>query len=163
MKRLEILQWVPCDSRNDAEARTSERKLIGTLLTSDANTWGYVETSEGWCLRVGYANLGLVPQAIAVDQSMLVGIDEVLVGYDLSTGSTSFTYRMPWVFHEFVKIDDPLLVRDEMGFVSITMDGNELWKSSAPGVIESYSVTSNQNSGKTTDGTNFLFDIPPAT
>ncbi|CAM2179022.1 hypothetical protein BLAT2472_40471 [Burkholderia latens] len=45
------------------EARVTGGKAIGALLTSDANTWGYIETPEVERLSVGYANLGLVPQA----------------------------------------------------------------------------------------------------
>ncbi|SCU75047.1 conserved hypothetical protein [Cupriavidus necator] len=128
MTKLDMLKWVACDYRSDMEARTSGEKVVGTLLTSDANTWGYFQTPEGWHLNVGYANIGLMPQAILAGPCMLVGINECLAGYDLSIGTARFFYRMPLVFHEFVQIGNPLIVRDEVGFVGIAPDGSELWK-----------------------------------
>jgi len=142
------------------EARTSGEKVVGTLLTSDANTWGYFQTAGGWHLDVGYANIGLVPQAVLVDQRMLVGVNECLVGYDLSVGTAYFSYRMPLVFHEFVEVGDPLIVRDEMGFVGIAPDGSELWKFGTEGGVESYTVTTSNISGKTTEGSRFSFELP---
>ena len=81
-----MLKWVSCDSRSDMVARALGHKIIGTLLTEGANTWGYFQTQEGWRVNVGYANAGLIPQALLVDQRMIVGIDECLVGYDLLAG-----------------------------------------------------------------------------
>ncbi|MGS0971334.1 hypothetical protein [Burkholderia glumae] len=159
MTKFDMLKWVPCDSRSDMEARASGEKVVGTLLTSDANTWGYIQTPEGH-LNVGYANLGLVPQATLVRQRMLVGINECLVGYDLSVDTMYFSYRMPLVFHEFVEVGDSLIVRDEMGFVGIAQDGSELWKFGTEGVVESYTVTSSKISGNTTEGSRFSYEIP---
>ncbi|QET05838.1 MULTISPECIES: hypothetical protein [Cupriavidus] len=155
-----MLKWVPCDSRSDMEARASGGKVLGTLLTCDANTWGYFQTLEGSHLNVGYANLGLVPQAVLDGQRMLVGINEYLVCYDLTIGIKCFSFRMPLVFHEFIEIGDSLIVRDEMGFVGIAQDGTELWKFGTEGVVESYMVTSSKISGKTTEGSRFSFELP---
>jgi hypothetical protein len=118
------------------EARTFGQNIVGTLRTSDSNTWGYFQTTGGWHLNVGYANIGLMPQAVLIDQRMLVGINERVVGYDLSVGTEYFSYRMPLVFHEFVEVNDPLIVRDEMGFVGIAPDGSELWKFGTEGGLK---------------------------
>jgi hypothetical protein len=142
------------------EARSSGEKVVGMLLTSDANTWGYILTPDDRHLNVGYANIGLAPQAMLVGQRMFVGINECLAGYDSSVGATYFSYRMPLVFHEFVEIGDSLIVRDEMGFVGVALDGRELWKFGTEGVVDSYTVTSSKISGSTTEGSDFSFEIP---
>jgi hypothetical protein len=160
MTRFDMLTWVSCNSRSDMETRTLGQKVMGRLLTSDSNTWGYFQTVEGWYLNVGYANIGLVPQAALVGERMLVGINECLVGYDLSVGAAYFSYRMPLVFHEFVQIGDPLIVRDEIGFVGIAPDGSELWRFGTEGIVESYMITSSNISGKTMGGGRFSFELP---
>jgi len=91
---------------------------------------------------------------------MLVGINECLVCYDLTIGIKCFSFRMPLVFHEFIEIGDPLIVRDEMGFVGIAQDGTELWKLGIEGIVESYTVTSSKISGQTTEGSRFSFELP---
>ena len=48
---------------------------------------------------------------------------------------------MPFIFHEFVKTDDLLIVRDELGFVGIAVDGSELWKFCTEDIVESYVAT----------------------
>jgi hypothetical protein len=141
------------------EARASGEKVVGALLTSDANTWGYVHTPDGWHLKIGYAKIGLVPQAMLVGQHLFVGINECLIAYDLSVGENCFSYRMPLVFHEFVEVGDSLIVRDEMGFVCIARDGRELWKFGTEGVVDSYTVTSSKICGSTTQGSRFSFEI----
>jgi hypothetical protein len=142
------------------EARTFEQEVVGRLLTSDTNAWGYFETSEGGYMNVGYANIGLKPQGVILGQLLLVGINECLVGYDLSARAAHFSYRMPLVFHEFVDVGDSLIVRDEMGFVGIALDGGELWKFDAGGVVANYVITSSDISGKTLEGLHFSFKLP---
>ena len=159
MVKFDSLKWVPCDSRSDMETRASGHKVVGTLLASDPNTWGYFQTQEGSRVNVGYADIGLIPQALLVNQRMIIGINECLVGYDLLANTPYFSYRMPFVFHEFVEVGDSLIVRDEVGFVGIAADGNELWKFCTEDVIESYTVTLPNISGKTTDGSYFTFDL----
>lgn len=160
MIKFNMLTWVPCDSRSDMEARTSEYKILGTLLTEGSNTWGYFQTPEGFCINIGYANAGLIPQAVLLDQRVIVGIDECLVGYDLLAGVSCFSYRMPFMFHEFVEVGDLFIVRDEMGFVGVAQDGSEQWKFCTKDVVESYAVTSSNISGKTADGLPFSFELP---
>jgi hypothetical protein len=160
MTRLEMLKWVPCDSRSDMEARASGENILGLLLTSDANTWGYIQTPDARHLNIGYANIGLTPQAVLVGQRMFVGINECLIGYDYFLGETYFSYRMPLVFHEFVEIGNPLIVRDEIGFIGIDPEGSELWKFCTEGIIENYTATPSKISGRTMDGSSFSFEIP---
>lgn len=159
MVKFDRLKWIPCDSRSDMEARAFGHKVVETLLTSDPNTWGYFQTPKDCHVNVGYANIGLIPQALLVDRRMVIGINECLVGYDLVDNTLSFSYRMPFVFHEFVKAGDPLIVRDEIGFVGISADGSELWKFCTEDVIESYTVTLSSISGKTADGSHFTFEL----
>ena len=160
MNKFDMLKWFPCDSRSDMEARTFGHKIAGTLLTSDPNTWGYFQALEDCRVNIGYANIGLIPQALLVDQRMIVGINECLVGYDLFANTLYFSYRMPLVFHEFVEVGDLLIVRDEIGFVGIASNGNELWEFCTEDVIKSYTVTSSNISGKTIDGLCFMFELP---
>ncbi|WP_199545352.1 hypothetical protein [Paraburkholderia kururiensis] len=163
MNKFDMLKWQACDSRSDMEARTTGAKVVGTLQTSDANAWGYICTPDGWHLKIGYANIGLVPQAVLVGQSIFVGINECLAGYDLSVGVMRFSYRMPLVFHEFIDVSDSLIVRDEMGFVCMAQDGRELWKFITEGVVDSYEITASTIRGCTVDGLEFSFVIPNST
>jgi hypothetical protein len=160
MKTVESAHWMPCDSRSDMRSRTSGRSVLDELETSGANTWGYFEIPQGLQLNIGYADVGLEPKSVLVGDKILIGIDECLACYDISTHSKCFSYQMPWIFHEFVAIGDPLIVRDEMGFVCLTLEGKELWKFGTPGIIESYKVSMEQIIGKTTDGQSFVFDRP---
>jgi len=160
MTRFDMLRWIPCDSRSDMEARASGEKNVVTLLTADANTWGYIQTSEDWRLNIGYANIGLIPQSVVVGKRLFIGINECLVGYNLLNGAGCFSYRMPFVFHEFIKVDDSLIVRDEMGFIGLTLNGNELWKFGTESVIKSYAIVESKIIGKTIEGKCFLFNLP---
>jgi hypothetical protein len=155
------LQWVPCDSRADMEARGSQSVAVhGMLLTSDSNSWGYFQTPNNRQIHVGYANVGLLPQAVLFGDRVFVGINECLVGYNLSVDISCFSYRMPFIFHEFVEAGDRLVVRDEMGFVGLSMNGAELWKFCTSGIINRYSVTLSDISGEMIDGERFFFEIP---
>ncbi|VVE84025.1 hypothetical protein PSP31120_04439 [Pandoraea sputorum] len=91
---------------------------------------------------------------------MFVGINECLACYDVSRCAMHFFYRMPFVFHEFVAIDNLLIIRDEIGFVGISLDGDEIWKFVTDGVIENYEMTSSKIKGWTTDGSSFSYQIP---
>lgn len=159
--KYNFLNWVPCDSHNGMEACVPKSAVIDTLVTSDANTCGYFKTPTGdQYIQVGYASVGLSPQALLLGQRLFIGIDECFVGYDLSNRTRCFSYRMPMLFHEFSEIGDPLIIRDEMGFVGMTQDGNEIWKFMTEGVIESYTITPVNIYGVTTEGLKFLFELP---
>lgn len=154
------LHWVACESRRDMDARIPEHSVVVVLQLSDTNTWGYFRMAERRYLEIGYANVGLIPQAIVVGERVFVGINECLAGYDSATGVQLFSYRMPFLFHEFIEIGGPLIVRDEMGFVGITVAGKELWSFCTEGTIDSYAITSSHISGKTSDGVSFSFEMP---
>ncbi|WP_338860684.1 hypothetical protein [Mycetohabitans rhizoxinica] len=163
MKNLnfEFLRWMPCASYADMEAQGSKVLVIDTLKTDDTNRWGYFYTQNGAHINIGYADVGLIPQAVVIDGRVIVGISERLVGYDLFNNALYFSYRMPFIFHEFIEIGDSLLiVRDEMGFVGIAHDGAELWKFCTEGVISNFKVGSSNISGETVDGEGFTFKLP---
>ncbi len=126
--------WVACDSRADMQSRLlgqNQTRVLAPLVTEDPNSWGFLQISGNHSafLPVGYADLGLEPTAVSLDNAVFVGIAELVVGLDLSTGVTLFEYRMPTVFHEFVRIDQhEILLRDEIGFVLLSCSGEELWK-----------------------------------
>lgn len=158
---FEFLRWIPCASYADMDAQGSKVLVIDTLQTDDPNSWGYFQTPDGSHINVCYANVGLIPQAVAIDGRVIVGIDERLVGYDLSNHTIYFSCRMLFIFHEFVEISDSsLIVRDEIGFIGLAHDGTELWKFCTEGIIDSFAITPYNISGKTMDGDNFTFDLP---
>lgn len=157
---FDLLEWMPCDSRADMDARANERTVVGTLVASDPNSWGYFQTPDDQYLNVGYANVGLQPQAVVIGARVLVGINECLAGYDLCNRKSYFFYRMPFVFHEFVELDDPLIVRDEVGFIGLTAEGVEVWKFCTEEAINRYEVTPFSIVGETIDGTRFSFELP---
>jgi len=83
-----------------------------------------------------------------------------LVGYDVSSRSIIFKYTMPTVFHEFVRFEkDELIVRDEIGFVGISYDGDERWNFCID-VIANYEINQSIICGKTEEGESFKFSIP---
>lgn len=156
--------WVPCDSRSDLEARLAALrgvKVLRLVETEGANTWGFlnVPSEEPLVLPVGFADVGLVPAAILVDGLLLLGITEVVVGIELSTGALAFRYRVPTVFHEFVRVDENgVLVQDEIGFVLLSLHGEELWKFSRD-LIQDYKLTGNELVVTTLDGERFNVEV----
>ncbi|WP_323072102.1 hypothetical protein [Mycetohabitans endofungorum] len=158
---FEFLRWIPCASYADMDAQGSKVLVIDTLQTDDPSSWGYFQTPDGRHINVCYADVGLIPQSVAIDGCVIVGIDERLVGYDLANNTRYFSCRMPFIFHEFVEIgDSSLIVRDEMGFMGIAHDGTELWRFCAEGVIGSFTIAPYNISGETVDGGRFAFEIP---
>jgi len=155
------LAWIPCDSPADLHARLAGRTVIGQVHTADANTWGYLEVADGRRVEIAYANTGLMPQAVLDGDDLLVGIGECLACFALSTATRRFLYRMPVLFHEFVQVGDPLIVRDELGFVGLARDGAEQWSFATEDLIASYTLAGRQIRGMTASGQAFAFD--PAT
>lgn len=126
--------WVPCDSRSDLEARLAALRGVAVfpvIEAEDANTWGYVKVPAGRpaVLPVGYADVGLTPKVTIANGVLLLGIAELVAGIDISTGALAFRYRMPTVFHQFVRVDERgFLVQDEIGFVLLSRRGEERWR-----------------------------------
>lgn len=111
-------------------------------------------------LVIGYANLGLLPTIIAVADALVVGVDELLVRINKNTFERVFTYRMPTIFHEFLTSSDPIIVRDEVGFVCISASGKEQWRHLTSGPIEAFTMADGWLRGETIDGEGFALPIP---
>lgn len=156
-------RWVPCDSRSDMQARTARLAVIGTLETTDANEWGYLQRDDEQCLHVGYANIGLAPQTALSNDDIVVGINECVAAYRRADGARHFIYRMPFVFHEFLRTGDPLIVRDELGFVGLAPDGTERWSFFTTGPIARCNLTPTHITGETVEGEKFSFPLPAKT
>ncbi|HNN46915.1 MAG TPA: hypothetical protein PKN34_12755, partial [Azospira sp.] len=105
-------------------------------------------------------DLGLLPVAVLFDDRLLVGVDEVLASFDVDTLQKQFSYRMPTVFHEFVSLAAPIIVRDEVGFVGISANGKECWCSLTSGPIRKFAIEHGHILGETIDYEPFDFAIP---
>lgn len=156
--------WVPCDSRRDLEARLAALRGVAVfpvIETEDANTWGYVKVVSGMpgALPVGYSDVGLTPAVTAANGVLLLGITELVAGIDLSTGAVAFRYRMPTVFHQFVRVDERgFLVQDEIGFVLLSRRGEELWRF-CKDLIEEYKLMGDELAVTTFEGDCFRIKV----
>jgi hypothetical protein len=151
--------WKSVESASELTELPAGGYLLAEIQTMDANRWGQFLFPNGMIIKVAYANLGLKPCAVLVGPRVIIGIDELLSCYDMETRRQVFCYRMPSVFHEFLIVDDPLVVRDEIGFVCITLDGHECWAHCTAGPIESFSISADRISGSTIDGDEFSFQL----
>lgn len=154
------IPWIKIGSKNDLVATCDPQMILNQLVTADANEWGYFKLPNEKLLIVGYADLGLIPQGVIYNGNFLVGIDEVLSSFDVSTLQESFTYRMPSVFHEFVSLGELIVVRDEIGFVAISDGGVEVWKFLTNGPINEFFIEREGIHGDTIDGEKFNFSVP---
>jgi len=151
--------WVPCDSRNTLVAQLSPN-VCELFMTDSPNSWGYMIFDSSVIVPVGYADMGLLPVAVKHGDRIFIGIDELLVGYDGAGCSCLFKYKMPTVFHEFVRFDqNELIVRDEIGFVGLSYAGNERWNFCID-LITDYEINQANISGRTEEGESFKFTIP---
>ncbi len=154
--------WINCDSRSDMESRLASIKgnVFETAMASDSSTWGYIAAENNIFIPIGFADVGLPPQFYIHKNTVLVGVSDTLLGYNLSTGKLIFSYKMPTVFHEFVLfLDDNFIVQDEIGFVSLFFAGNEKWVQLCDDMIETYEVNNSSITGKTVEGSSFHFNI----
>jgi hypothetical protein len=151
--------WLPVESRGMLLSNSEATNIVGQIKTSDENSWGYFRVQHDKNFVVGYANLGLSPVAAVVGNYFIVGINEMLAGYNVNGFSPVFVYRMPCVFHEFVSIGDPLIVRDELGFVCISLNGIEQWKYFVNGPINKFEINKTAICGTTIDGEQFSFSF----
>jgi hypothetical protein len=151
-------RWVSCDSRNALVAQLPPN-ACELLMTDSPNSWGYIAFDADVIVPIGYADMGLLPLAMRHGNRIFVGIDELLIGYDWTSRSVLFRYKMPTVFHEFVRFDqNELIVRDEIGFVGISYVGDERWNFCID-VIASYEINQSTILGKTEEGKSFKFTI----
>ena len=154
-----IGKWTSCDSRNSLTAQLTPA-AYGLLVTDSPNSWGYITFDYDIIIPIGFADMGLLPIAIKHENKIFVGIDEVLAGYDEINSSCIFKYKMPTVFHEFVRFDqDELIVRDEVGFIGISYTGDEHWNYCV-GLIATYTIDQKKIVGETEEGEQFEFSIP---
>lgn len=152
-------RWLPCDSRNSLIVKLP-LNTTEILVTDSPNSWGLMVFDPNVIIPIGYADMGLVPVAVKHGDRIFIGIDELLIGYDVSSGACLFKYKMPTVFHEFVRFDEnELIVRDEIGFVGISYAGDEHWNFCID-VIARYKIDQKTISGETEEGENFEFTIP---
>jgi hypothetical protein len=154
------IPWTSVESKSALVAKREQEEIVGQFETADANSWGFFRLPTGKILTFGYADLGLLPMAVVMDELLIVGIDELLVGYNASTLERVFVYRMPSIFHEFLFETGRLIVRDEVGFVGISPDGTEQWKELTDGPIDKFEIDGNQINGTTIDGEKFSFSLP---
>ena len=151
--------WVSCDSRNALFAQLPPN-ACQLVVTDSANRWGYLIFDSAIIIPVGYADMGLIPFAVRFCNKVFVGIDELLVGYEWSSRSILFKYKMPTIFHEIVRFDvDEMIVRDEIGFVGISYVGIERWSFSID-AIANYEIAESLIFGRTEEGESFKFIIP---
>lgn len=152
-------RWVPCDSRSALIAQKS-KNACEQLITESPNSWGYMAFESGTIIPIGYADMGLLPVAVMHGNKIFVGVDELIAAYNWPSNTRHFKYKMPTVFHEFVRFDrDELIVRDEIGFVGISYDGDEHWKFCVD-TIASYEIKEMIIFGETEEGQVFKFTIP---
>jgi len=137
----------------------AQGRVLQTLVGHEANAWGYA-TRDTTVLPIGYANLGLIPDVMGSDATIFVGSSETVTAIDARTGGTIFAFDMPTVFHEFIRIEhDLLLVRDEIGFIALSHQGEEKWQGLCADVIEDYEIDGAVITGRTLEGPEFRFVI----
>lgn len=154
------LSWFPVESKYEILSINNYGQLRKELVTEDPNQWGFFRLPDGKMLIVGYANLGLLPMWKSMRGCVLVGIDEVLACISISTLEERFRYTMPSVFHEFISVDNLIVVRDEIGFVGISPEGSEVWKFLVGGPISEFHIEDKVICGRQIDGDSFRFLIP---
>lgn len=156
MEKMDCLQgvWVDDFSKSSLISKFPDDDFI--FCEENADCWGRVFFDSHGFL-VGYRNIGIKPVGIDVDDQVLVGINGFLISRSEFDKGKNFIYSMPFVFQEFALIENDLLVvRDEIGFVGLRLDGNEVWKF-CPGTIESYTVDGRRLRGVTEEGE--VFDL----
>lgn len=152
--------WTSVESKSALSGAIADQSVAGELMTENPRALGFFSLPGGKVLVVGYADLGLVPSAALSQSHLLVGIDEVLAGFDPVTHEQLFSYRMPTIFHEFISLADPIIVRDEIGFVGISSIGEERWCSLTDGPIKTFTVERGRIVGETIDDEPFVIPIP---
>lgn len=156
-----MIAWSSVDSKKDILTSINKEYIECEFVTEDPNQWGFFKLPNGKIIVIGFANLGLSPAAIVVKDQLFIGINELLVSFDIANMKKKFTYRMPTIFHEFVEVKDSIIVRDEIGFVCISFKGEEYWKFLVNGPIDKFSIQDGIIHGSTIDNEEFLYEINP--
>lgn len=154
---LSYIEWISTASKS--EAMSGIRADTPIILADDENSWGFFRNEHNQKIVVGYADIGLKPQAASAGDTLFIGINELLVGIESESLAVKFRYKMPWLFHEFIQYDSSLLVRDEIGFVNIAKDGRELWERLTSSPIDVFRLEGSCIAGVTIDGDSFHFEI----
>lgn len=89
-----------------------------------------------------------------------MGIDEVVASFGVDTLKKQFSYRMPSVFHEFVSLSERIILRDEIGFVGISANGEECWAFLTSGPINKFAIEQGCVHDNTIDDGRFEFVVP---
>ena len=160
---MDKVNWCNCDSRRDMEARLSsvDGMVFEILLGDEPYTWGYlaIEYFKRIFVPIGFTHVGLSPQVCKIGERVIVGVSEILAGYELNTGKLRFRYRMPTVFHDFVSSDERgFVVQDEIGFIGLSYDGNERWIELYNDNIKTYRLENGTISGETVEGRKFKIE-----
>ena len=154
--------WTRCDSLSDLQSRLrgTKKRVSKTIQTNDASAWGYLEFPT-FAVPIGFADLGIKPQSASLGSLTIIGINELITGISNSTGEHAFEYRMPTVFYDFLCADARgVLAADEIGFVWITLDGQEQWKHVAADTLENYTFSDNIIAGNYMGGDTFKIEVP---
>lgn len=130
------------------------------IITRGANTRGLMKLDDGRKICIDYEDAGLKPLGVAAGDYIYVGINELFIGYDRNLLSGSFRYLMPAVFHEIVSIDSELILRDEIGFVGLTLDGANLWEHLTRDIVLNYKFDGRMIYGTTLECQEFCFAVP---
>lgn len=154
------LTWNEVESKSTLTNVIVGAAVADEILTEDPKRWGFFKLPNENILIIGYANLGLSPVATLVGHRLFVGIDEVVACFDVNTLQRRFSYRLPTVFHEFISLSNRIIVRDEIGFVGISPEGEECWKFFTSGPIRKFFIEPNRVYGETIDDEPFEFAIP---
>lgn len=154
------IEWEDIDSDAVVREELVAAGISKRLILEDARLWGLLRLQDGRSILVGYAGVGLKPSAQICEEHLVIGIEGVVASYDLSQLQLVYTFEMPTIFHNFISRTYPLVVMDEVGFLSIANDGTALWTFLVDGPIEKFSFANGAISGKTIDGTDFCFRLP---
>jgi len=162
-RKLNKASWVECDSEYDMQKILSDTEgCIFDVVEQDyANEWGYMLVDDTSIhIPIGFSSVGLLPEVDVCNTIAYLGISDEVIGYDVVTRKVKFRYKMPSIFHNFIKAtDEGVLVQDETGFLYLSSEGNVLWIELCGDIIDSYEVNEDIISGETEDGEEFKFVI----
>ncbi|MDO8051426.1 hypothetical protein O3301_23435 [Janthinobacterium sp. SUN211] len=156
---ITTIEWTGVESKSALASVLLDEVPMGHVETADANTWGFFCLPNGEKITVGYANLGLVPIGIFIKENIFVGVCEIVACFNSNNFEKKFSYRMPCVFHEFIFFSGKLILRDEIGFINISFNGDERWKYLTNGPIDKFEINENFIKGTTIDDEGFYFSI----
>jgi hypothetical protein len=147
-------------SRASIIAYAREENIADLIEESRSVNWGYFALPNSRLIIVGYNRTGLIPQAAIFDRHMYIGTGEFCVCYELRSGMRKFTFRMPFLFLDFVRFTPWLIVKNEIGFIGLNMMGEVSWSAILGDLIETYSLSGSRLEGRLLEGKAFDLKIP---